>query len=221
MDRLRDALGRPHPERVAIVAAALAARRPARYLEIGVHTGVVFLHVRAASKVGVDPEPRVPTWKRALHPNTLLHGRIVRAPSDAYFAALDPAERFDVVFVDGDHSLAQARRDIDSALAHLADGGTVLVHDCDPPSAAAASPDPADAGGGPWCGEAWKAVAELRATRRDLTIGVIATDCGVGVVERRPSALSGVDPASIEAMGFADLAADRQRLLGIIAAPRG
>jgi hypothetical protein len=40
---------------VGIVAAQLAARRRPRYLEIGVHTGVLFLHVRASAKVGVDP----------------------------------------------------------------------------------------------------------------------------------------------------------------------
>ena len=218
MSRLRDALGRPHPARVGIVAAALVARSPARYLEIGVHTGVVFLHVRAARKVAVDSNPQVPALKRALHPNSLLRGRIVRATSDAFFAELDAEARFDVVLVDGDHSFAQARRDVAAALVHLAEGGVVLVHDCDPPTAAAASSDPADAAGGPWCGEAWKALAEVRATRADLTASVIAADHGIGVIERRPSALSGVAADAIAGMSFDDLQADRERLLG--AAPR-
>ena len=222
MSRLRKALGREHPPRVAIVAGELAARQRPRYLEVGVDTGVVFLHVRAALKVAVDPQPRIARWKLAAHPNALLRGTIVPTTSDAYFAGLADDVRFDVVFVDGDHSFGQARRDIDHALERLADGGVVLVHDCDPPTATAAGPEPPGAAGGPWCGETWKAIAMLRATREDLTATVLAIDCGVGRIERRPSELSGIDPATITGLGFDDLRADRQRLIGAVAAgPRG
>ena len=214
MSVLRELIGRPHPPRVAIVGGRISRRHPARYLEIGVNTGVVFLHVRAIRKVAVDPRPRIPRWKWLAHPNTLLRGRIVRATSDAYFAALPAAECFDVVFVDGDHGFQQTLRDVEHALEHLAVGGVVMVHDCDPPSAASASPDPADAGEGLWCGEAWKAIAHLRATRPDLGVGVLATDCGIGVIERRPSKTIDVDPAAIAVMSFGDLVADRERLLG-------
>ena len=214
MSVLRELIGRPHPPRVAIVGERISRRHPARYLEIGVNTGVVFLHVRAIRKVAVDPRPRIPRWKWLAHPNTLLRGRIVRATSDAYFAALPAAECFDVVFVDGDHGFQQTLRDVEHALEHLAVGGVVMVHDCDPPSAASASPDPADAGEGLWCGEAWKTIAHLRATRPDLAVGVLATDYGIGVIERRPSKTIDVDPAAIAVMSFGDLVADRERLLG-------
>ena len=133
---------------VLVSDAAIAGRGRGRYLEVGVNTGVVFLHVRATRKVAVDPAPAIPRWKWLLHPNTLLRGRLVHATSDAYFQALPAAERFDVVFIDGDHRFAQTLRDIESALDHLAAGGVVFVHDCDPPSAAAASADPAAAGDG-------------------------------------------------------------------------
>ena len=217
MTWLREAIGRPHPPRVAIIGAAIASRRPARYLEVGVNTGVVFLHVRAARKVAVDPQPAIPRWKWRTHPNALLRGRLVRATSDAYFDDLAAGERFDVVFVDGDHTFAQTLRDIESALDHLAAGGVVMVHDCDPPTAAAASPDPLDAGDGPWCGEAWKAIAHLRATRADLSVTVLATDCGIGVIERRASTPIDLEPQAIAAMDWDDLVADRERLLGPVA----
>ena len=57
---LRRLLDRPLPPRVAVVQRELDRFPAPRYLELGVHTGVLFLHVRASSKLGVDPDPRVP-----------------------------------------------------------------------------------------------------------------------------------------------------------------
>ncbi len=201
---------------MGIVAAQLAARRSPRYLEIGVHTGVVFLHVRAAAKVAVDPNPRLSELKRLLHPNTVLRGRVIRATSDQFFTALSRGQHFDVVFIDGDHSFDQSARDIANALSNLRPGGVILVHDCDPPTAEAASPDPADAGDGPWCGDVWKAIVQLRATRSDLRVRVLDTDCGVGVIERGEAETIDLDPSRLPEMTYADLRADRERLLGLV-----
>ena len=183
---LRRLIGREHPARVAIVAAELRRRRRPRYLEIGVNTGVLFLHVRAWRKTGVDPFAAVPLNKRLLHPNTLFRGRLLHTSSDEFFASLAPNERFDIVFVDGDHRFEQSLRDVEHALDHLVDDGVVLVHDCDPPTRQAASPDPRDAAGGPWCGEVWKTIVTLRATRSDLSVEVIDADFGVGVIRAAP-----------------------------------
>ncbi len=212
---MRRFTGREHPARVAIVARELGRRARPRYLEIGVDTGVVFLHVRAARKTGIDPVDAVPTLKRLLHPNTLIRGRLQQTTSDEFFASLTPTEQFDVIFVDGDHGYQQSLRDVENALEHVADDGVVLVHDCYPPSAQAASVDPRDAGGGTWCGEVWKTIVTLRATRRDLTVEVMNTDFGVGVIHRRPSPTLDLDPGWIAQMTYADLVADRERLLGI------
>jgi predicted O-methyltransferase YrrM len=208
-------LGRPHPPRVEIVASELAARRGARYLEIGVHTGVVFLHVRASAKVAVDPNPQIPELKRVLHPNTVTRGRVIRSTSDQFFTALPRGQHFDVVFIDGDHSFDQSSRDIANSLSNLRPGGVILVHDCDPPTAAAASPNPLHAGNGPWCGDVWKAIVQLRATRADLRVRVLDTDNGVGVIERGESETIPVDPAALREMTYEDLQADRERLLGL------
>lgn len=216
MNPLRSALRRPLPPRVAIVQAELDRFRRPHYLEIGVHTGVLFLHLRAARKVGVDPAPAVPAWKRALHPYTLLRSEVVVATSDAYFGRLAPGERFDVVFVDGHHTYAQALRDVENALAHLSADGVVLVHDCDPPTAAAASRDPAATAGGPWCGDVWKAIVLLRALRDDLHVDTLATDCGIATIRRGgDGGALDLDEATIDGMTYADLEADRERLLGL------
>lgn len=220
MNKLRAFLGRSHPPRVGIVAAELSRFERPRYLEIGVNTGVLFLHVRAAGKLGVDPIARVPRLKRLAHPNTLLRGHLVEATSDEFFSGLDPEERFDVVFVDGDHRFEQSLRDVENALAHLSEGGVILIHDCDPPSAAAASPDPGDSAGGPWCGDVFRTIVHLRATRADLRVETLDTDFGIGVVRRGEAEPLDLDPAAIAALGFADLVADRERLLGLVPAPR-
>ena len=176
---------------------------------------MLFLHVRAWRKTGVDPFAAVPLSKRLLHPNTLLRGRLLQTPSDEFFSSLASDERFDIIFVDGDHRFEQSLRDVEHALDHLADGGVVLVHDCDPPTPQAASPDPRDATGGPWCGEVWRTIVLLRATRADLSVEVLEADFGVGVIHRLPSPTLELEPGSVAGMTYEDLVADRVRLLGI------
>ncbi len=215
MSVLRRALSRPLPPRVGIVAGELARFRRPRYLEIGVNVGVVFLHVRAARKVGVDPQRRISRTRWIGHPNTVLRGRFVESTSDRFFAGLARRERFDVVFVDGLHTHEQSRRDVLNALRHLSADGVVLVHDCNPPSAPAADPDPAVNDGSGWCGDVWKTIVELRATREDLRVEVLDTDFGVGVIRRGPSpGLVGVG-GPVADLGYADLAARRAELLGL------
>jgi Methyltransferase domain len=214
MSVVRRVLSRPLPPRVAIVQGELDRFSSARYLEIGVHTGVLFLHVRAHSKHGVDPDPHVPRWKWLAHPNSVMRGRLVTRTSDEFFASLDADAQFDVVFVDGLHLYEQSLRDIENSLAHLSDTGVVLVHDCNPTSAEAAARVPDPRAQGPWCGDVWKAIAQLRATRSDLFVETIDDDFGVGVVRRgaNPMATTPFDP---EDLSYADLNANRAQLLGL------
>ena len=111
-----------------------------------------------------------------------------------FFTALPRGKHFDVVFIDGDHSFDQSLRDVENALVEPRPGGVILVHDCNPPTAAAASPDPAGAGDGPWCGDVWKTIVHLRATRSDLRVRILDTDCGIGVIERGESETIDLDP---------------------------
>jgi hypothetical protein len=211
---IRGLLGRPLPPRVEIIQSELDRFRRPRYLELGVNVGVAFLHVRAAEKVAVDPVDRIPRWKWWLHPNTAVRGRFVRSTSDAFFAGLDPEARFDVVFVDGLHTYPQSRRDVANALARLGGGGVVLAHDCNPQSAAAAWPEPAHSDDAGWCGDVYKTIIELRATRADLEVEVLDTDHGVGVVRHGRS--EPIDPPRpIAELSYADLDANRTELLGL------
>ncbi len=206
------------PPRVSIIQSELDRFEKPRYLEIGIFDGLVFLHVEAQTKVAVDPQIRVPRLKRvraARKPGVSFH----EIPSDDYFARLEPTTEFDVVFVDGLHLYEQALRDTESALAHLAPGGVVLMHDCNPTSEAVAARDPEEAkakGHRAWCGDVWKAVVHLRATRKDLDVRVLDTDFGIGVV-RPGTSDSSVDltPEEVAALTYQDLDEDREGLLGL------
>jgi hypothetical protein len=79
------------------------------------------------------------------------------------------------------------------------------------PAAASRRPD----SDGTWCGDVWKAVVMLRASRPDLEVEVLDTDFGLGVVRKRPSETIAVDPGAVPDMAYADLASDRERLLGL------
>jgi hypothetical protein len=91
------------------------------YLEIGVRTNDNFRRVKAARKTGVDPTPEAP----CTHVMT----------SDAFFAQLPLETRFDLVFIDGLHEEGQVWRDVHNSLEVLREGGTLALHDCNPPTA--------------------------------------------------------------------------------------
>jgi hypothetical protein len=103
------------------------------------------------------------------------------------------ARRYDVVLVDGFHFYETASRDLALALDLLAVGGTIVVHDCLPPTAAAASPERVD---GDWCGVTYKAYVDLVTARRDLDYCTVDTDYGCGIVRKREGDDAPASPAS-------------------------
>lgn len=134
------------------------------YLEIGVRDGINFAQVRASIKRGVDPE-----WP-ATYQKT----------SDEFFS--EDVSKYDLIFIDGLHLAEQVERDISNALTHLSDGGTIVVHDCNPQTEDAQSND--YDGAKIWNGTVWKAWAKLRTTTCGLLMRVVDTDEGCGVIQR-------------------------------------
>lgn len=104
------------------------------YLEVGVEKGATFENVPLRLRMGVDPEPRFDL--ATLPPGAnFFHG-----PSDDFFAQLDPAEQFDIVFLDGLHTYQQTYRDLIHALEHCP-RGIVLIDDVVPSDEVSAIPD--------------------------------------------------------------------------------
>lgn len=109
------------------------------YLEIGTETGVTFDRIRAKQKVGVDPDKEA----RATHYMT----------SDEFFE--QNTQKFDVIFIDGDHHATQVLKDFNNAVDALSENGVIFVHDLYPYTEEMGSPDkPTD--GRPWCGDGYK-----------------------------------------------------------------
>lgn len=173
-----------------------------RYLEIGVEGGEAFGNVKCALKHGVDPYS-----VNATH----------RIPSDEFFATINDDVEYDLIFVDGLHVEDQAQRDIENALEHLSDGGTIVVHDCDPPTEwHQRSYEEAQLNGcRQWNGTTWRAFVNLRATRPDLDMCVVDTDWGCGIIYESEE---GQDVIELPSYGltYADFLINRKAWLNLI-----
>lgn len=152
------------------------------YLEIGVHTKAhCFNHIIAQHKTSVDPG----------YENGNEHYDY-RMESDKFFNALKSSEtklnpnmKWDIIFIDGLHLAEQVYRDVINSLEHLADGGTIVMHDCNPPHELIAREQmhPSWNHPGEWCGTTWKAFYHFRQTRPDLRMWCVDTDWGVGIIK--------------------------------------
>lgn len=101
-----------------------------RYLEIGVEAGTTFHTLRATKKVAVDPIFRFDVPE----PRLTSAVEYQEVTSDAYFGALSRDEKFDVIYVDGLHTVEQTLRDMLNAVEHLAPEGVIVVDDVIPSS---------------------------------------------------------------------------------------
>ena len=149
------------------------------YLEIGVAERECFDKVECDNKFGIEP----------LHGS----GNVVAVRSDQFFKTLEPHKRADLIFIDGEHLEAQAMRDITNSLKHLSEGGTIVVHDCNPPLANCATKEPrvfVRYGDTPeyslWNGTTWQAYVHTRLFNREVTSRCVDADWGCGIIQRGP-----------------------------------
>ena len=174
------------------------------YLEIGVRDpSDNFNRIQVDNKEAVDPAPRGPI----AHVMT----------SDDFFAMLDagrPAARFDLVFIDGLHLAAQVERDVENSLRYLSEGGTLVLHDCNPPNEQAQTED-FDGTQKVWTGTVWKAWAKLRATRGDLSMCVVDIDLGCGVIQRGSQSCYPA-PTDYDQLTYEYLARNRRGVLELV-----
>lgn len=136
------------------------------YLEIGVrHPTHNFNSIEVEEKVGVDPEESAEAT--------------FCMPSNDFFK--QNVRTFDIVFVDGLHHAEQCYIDIGQSLKLLRPGGTIVVHDCKPGSYEAQLVPRIQ---NVWNGDVWKAWVLFRYKRDDLSMFVVDTDEGCGVIRR-------------------------------------
>ena len=114
--------------RVEVVQSVLNLFDDPRYLEIGVDSGETFRSVSAARKVAVDPH-----FKFA-PPRDTAEVKYVAQTSDAFFASCEIGDIFDVVYIDGLHTLEQSFRDLVNSVSRLHRLGVLIIDDILPRS---------------------------------------------------------------------------------------
>lgn len=124
------------PAERLMLFALVCALRPASYLEIGTLQGGSALIVDAALKASdnpalmvlVDPQPRISAahWSVLSDRATLVQGFSPLALPDAHDCATQP---FDLVFIDGDHSVLGVYRDAKGVMSFMSNGAYLLFHD--------------------------------------------------------------------------------------------
>ena len=197
MKHYRFAQGRARASRIALVNHMIGVNGYRSYLEIGVRRkSAMHEEIHCESRISVDPDPAA----EADYP----------MPSDEYFATLD--HRFDIVFIDGNHTGDQVERDLVNALSRLNPGGVILLHDMNPPTRFHGRAVYEVSGELPsWNGTSWKGYAALRKKRPDLTMHVVDTDWGVGIVHPGSQ-----QTYSGRCATYDDLARDRRAVLNLI-----
>lgn len=207
--------------RAQVMRRLLAHYDSPRYLEIGVCEGRTFDRVDAAVKVAVDPEFRFDhTAPERQVPGTGYH----QVTSDEYFGTVvEPDAEFDVIYLDGLHTVEQTLRDLLNALPHLQPRGVLVIDDVRPPTELAAIPDRQEffdvrsAQGRDdetaWMGDVFRLVYFIETFCQQLSFRVIANNHGQAVVWRhRRAQVPERGLADVGAMTFDDLVREQDAL---------
>lgn len=94
---------------------------------------------------------------------------------------LQSGERFELIFVDPDHTYASSSRDLVFALQLLAPGGTIMIHDCNPGSPELARPEYQT---GDWCGVTYAAYLDVALGTEGYSYVTVDTDWGCGILSQ-------------------------------------
>ena len=145
------------------------------YLEVGYGNGETFhkIELPLENKVGIDGGNGTPQGDPY----------VVRITADDYFRLNKQMgkKKYDIIFIDGSHLCEDVENDLNNSLECLSEGGTIVMHDCNPPNKYYQERiyNPLAAG---WTGDTWKTFVKFRANRKDLDMYVVDTDYGCGVV---------------------------------------
>ena len=189
--------------RYDIINRIIKSKGYENYLEIGVRNGECFRMINCQNKIGVDPNP-------------ISSDTTHKMTSDEYFSNLSMDEKFDIIFIDGLHIDDQVDRDIENSLKHLKEEGTIVLHDCNPPTEIHALEYPVfgPPANGNWNGTVYLSLIKIRLYREDLVLKTVDSDWGVGILNLGKSKKIDSFPGSSINWGFFD--SNREEILGLI-----
>lgn len=188
--------------RTDIINRLIVSKGHEKYLEIGVRKGHNFNNVHCPYKVGVDPDMSL---LKPPHDNAVYVTQ--EMTSDEYFRLYH--NKFDIIFIDGDHRYEQAYNDILNAIYHTNIGGCVVVHDTNPllylhqmvPRQTVV-----------WNGDVWKAIADMR-SKTSLHVFTVDTDHGVTIITTDENTL---DPVPKFYDNWDEFQQNKQEVLNLI-----
>jgi len=209
------------------------------YLEIGVFNGYSFLNIKCSKKLGIDPDFKIKTGtklKSYFKNYTNINNKYFEMTSDAFFDNYSDELRENppqVIFIDGLHTFEQTLKDCYNSLNYLSPGGAIIMHDCNPPHAASATPAQSipeaekkwkekntDGWTDEWCGDSWKTIPYLIKNNLNLYVSVLNTDYGLGIITKRDNTKDKYQIAndldSYKKMTYDDLAGNRKKMLNLI-----
>ena len=102
--------------------------------------------------------------------------------SDSVRVIRERGYRYDIILVDPLHEYGASMRDLTEALSLLTDRGTMVVHDCLPPTPELAVPNFITGG---WCGVTYQAYLDFVFARANLEYRTVDIDFGCGVIRER------------------------------------
>lgn len=182
-------------KRTEIINLLIKKNNYTSYLEIGIRDGECFNSIECKDKIGIDP---------AL--DSKCEGELLHITSDDFFAF--NKKKFGCIFIDGLHMAEQVKRDLLNAISALQDGGTIVIHDCNPTTDIMQQVPLTTQG--EWTGDVWKAWVAFR--KNGFKQYVVDTDYGVGVLtEERVSPF-----ICIEELSFENLTKNRKEWLNLI-----
>jgi len=135
------------------------------YLEIGVERGHCMQFIHCPLKFGVDPNPSRPEF--------VTH----KMTSDEFFSK--ESFKFDIIFIDGLHSLEQVDNDIENSLSNLSEGGCIVLHGTNPENE---EEDNWNIRPINWRGDVYLSILKLKYEYPDVNYFTINTDLGVTVL---------------------------------------
>jgi len=176
------------------------------YLEIGVSNPYInYIQIRCPKKVSVDP-CQVCEYYSKESINEFKQFVDFQMTSDEFFA--QNKEKFDIIFIDGDHSHEQSLKDLNNALKIINKGGFIVMHDACPPSYENTQIENFEKKLF-YNGEIWKTVMlAIRQSKEELIVKTFPWDWGVSVIKKvsdynveiRPEALDYYNDYSMPAM---------------------
>ena len=147
------------------------------YLEIGIFKGSTFQNVVVEEKWGVDIDP---AFDYAKLPRSTM---VFVTPSDKFFADLAAERKFDMIYIDAEHTFHQAYRELVHSINHLEKWGVVLLDDTVPGDSIAAIPNEIESKKAamrihgktvwPHQGDVWKLIFHVTNNHKNLTVRTI------------------------------------------------